>query len=389
VQYAVLNAIGCGTFLNTMQNPEQFRLWYAQSLCDVLQIKDYNLKGIVIVVPDHYAIFQKTLLERQKTLRVTVAVTRIHSMLDIALYLMCERCVKTTLSSSTVGILNASDESFVRKGEMAWLNTQRVSMQSVLAVKTHLLYQLFPLNLAWTTSAVAVLYDIPEEKVLLQSERYTIVWTHMGVQSDIQNMVNQLLQIEMKPETMWKSWVRDRKDMTNFMSELLDLDGKVWDYTFQRKTGAQLEAGKEYSFEGSTIEGRHLIRLMDATTMSFLAYSNEKMAMQELVDNTRMEKGDTRLAVYDDSLCAVTGPVYMLVNPKNGEVIISEMVEVLCVSIPGIEFTNSDHSRHFAETGASSKIPNQAAHLRMAEIWHHALSLFQQRQVTHPVLCAI
>ena len=412
VTFVALNAIGCGQFARSSNNREHIPRWCAEALCDVLETGELagkQLTAIFVVLHDHYGVFQQVITQRHRSRKpdVTVCLTRIHSMIDIA----------NRLPSGRLGILNSSNERFVRRGEMAWLNTEQMNVQMVLAVQTTLLFQLREVNPAWSVAMQgrrgpgAGLFNVNETVPLsggrvtrLVSELFVVMWTWTGQNDAVLQCVSRVLGKEsMTTLSMREVWKRDRWPMTRFMQKFfrIELHGSQQtslDYTnFQPITGFMLEDNAQYKFgtdqQSPTIPANALIKTQLDMRLSYLDDQVPRLpSLQTLVQNrlgpppALPRAPGPKLDDTDDTLCAVTGNVYLLVDPLSGTPL-TNPPQMVCVSIPGINFGLKGHRKKFTETPEWR--PNLAAQLRMSQIWHHTLSRFQQWGVTHPVLCAI
>ena len=404
VPFVALNAIGCGQFAYASNNREHIPRWYAEALCDVLETKQFaglKLKAIFVVLHDHYAVFQQVITQRHRERKpnVTVCLTRIHSMFDIA----------KRLPSGRLGILNSSNEQFVRRGEIPWLNAEQVNVQMVLAVQTTLLFQLREVNPGWSEAIQARrgpgawLFDVNESVHLSGGwmtrhfgELFVVVWTWRGPNDAVMQCVSRVLRKASNTLLpMREVWKRDRKPMTRFMQLFFEVDTEQ---TSQLSTelesttgGFMVKDNENYTFgENVSINGNDLIATQLKMKVSFLDDQVHRVTPLQTLVNNRLRPPPLVAAPIlddtDDTLCAVTGEVYLLMDPLTGTGL-TDPPKMVCVSIPGIDFNRSGHRKKFS--GADEWRPNVAAQLRMAQIWHHTLSLFQQWGVTHPVLCAI
>ena len=252
-------------------------------------------------------------------------------------------------------------------------------------------------NERWSTLRVA---DSDGAKYPIWYDRFYVTWTWRGVQKDTEEHVSHVLRKDMKPgPSLDAAWQRCRGYVTSFMERFIAFKSnsqlRSYEYKdFQRVANSEIDQTTRYDFgEGQSLSGMYLLSTMKATLLSFLSdHKQRPLDLQVLVDNRRKGVGNAsqKLTDADGTLCAVSGHLFIIVDPKTERPIANERVKVLCVSIPGIDFTKHAAKNMLPTSNplGISELP-LAALCRIAQIWHHALYLFQKWGVTHPVLCAI
>jgi hypothetical protein len=234
-----------------------------------------------------------------------------------------------------------------------------------------------------------------------QAERFCIKWPRFDPQGRIWKTTGMeprliaLLRADMKPGILRDTWKRDRGPVTSFMKTFFlldDADERNKATSFARLAGRKPDTPpitpqgmyfRDATMGRGGLSGQELLELMKTTQLTYLN-DRHRADMQEVVDATRRD-GRNELGDLHDSLCAVSGDVYIVVDPKLGTPILHQKIRVFCVSIPGIDFAKGLYRSHFTRDGTV----NDLARVRMIHIWSHSMDLFQAAKVEIPVLCAI